>query len=64
MCLPPHLTVFNPIERICLTMGVCWFNNNIYKNEEKLLELFTQGILDVIGHPEKTRKTTAIGTLL
>jgi hypothetical protein len=31
--------------------------------EQKLLERLDQAILDVINHPEKTQKITAIGTL-
>ena len=37
--------------------------NHVCKNEEKLLERLNQAILDVIDNPEKTRQTTAIGTL-
>jgi len=44
-------------------MKAGWFNNHVCKNEEKLLERLDQAILDVIDNPEKTQKTTAIGTL-
>jgi len=44
-------------------MKAGWFNNHVYKNEEKLLERLDQAILDVIDNPEKTPKTTAIETL-
>jgi hypothetical protein len=37
--------------------------NHVCKNEEKLLERLDQAILDVIHSPEKTQKTTAIGTV-
>jgi transposase len=37
MYLPPYLPALNPIERIWLTMKARWFNNNVCKNEEKLL---------------------------
>ena len=61
--LPPYSPDFNPIERIWLTMKARWFNNYVCKNEEQLLERLDQAILDVINNPEKTQKTTAIGTL-
>jgi hypothetical protein len=35
----------------------------VFKSEEKLLERLDQAMLDVIDSPEKTRQTTAIGTL-
>ena len=34
-----------------------------FKNEEKLLERLDRSILDVIDNPDKTQKTTNIGTL-
>jgi len=61
--LPPYSPDLNPIERIWLTMKARWFNNYVCKNEEKLLERLDQAILDVIDNPNKTQKTTAIGTL-
>ena len=61
--LPPYSPDFNPIEQIWLTMKAKWFNNYVCKNEEQLLERLDQAILDVINNPEKTQKTTAIGTL-
>jgi transposase len=64
MYLPPYSPDLNPIERIGLTMKACWSNNDVCKNEEKLLERLGQAILDVIDNPEKTQQTTAIGTLL
>ncbi len=63
MYLPPYSPDLNPLERIWLTMKARWFNNHIYKTEEKLLERLDQAILDVIDKPEKTQQTTAIGTL-
>jgi transposase len=62
--LPPYSPDFNPIERIWLTMKARWFNNHVCKNVEKLLERLDQAILDVIDHPDRTKKTTAIGTLI
>jgi transposase len=61
--LPPYPPGLNPIERIWLTMKARWFNNHVGKNEEKLLERLDNVILDVIDNPQKTLKTTAIGTL-
>ena len=41
-----------------------WINRNfICKNEQELLERLDQAIVDVINQPEKTQKTTSIGTL-
>ena len=61
--LPPYSPDLNPIERIWLKMKASWFNNYVCKNEQELLERLDQAILDVINHPEKTQKTTSIGTL-
>jgi len=61
--LPPDFPDLNPIERIWLTIAR-WFNNDVCKNEEQLLERLDQAILDVINHPKKTQKTACIGTLL
>jgi hypothetical protein len=44
-------------------MKARWFNNHVFKNEEKLLERLDQAIMDIIDSPEKTQQTTAIGTL-
>jgi len=44
-------------------MKATWFNNYVCKNEEQLIERLDQAILDVIHNPDKTQKTTAIGTL-
>jgi len=33
------------------------------QNEEQQLERLDQTILDIIAHPQKTKKTAAIGTL-
>ncbi len=63
MYLAPYSPDLNPIERIWLTMKARGFNNDVCKNEEKLLERLDQAILDVIDKPEKTQQTTAIGTL-
>ena len=41
-----------------------WFNNDVCKNEKKLLERLDQAILDVINNPKKIQKTACIGTLL
>jgi transposase len=62
--LPPYSPDLNPIERIRLTMKARWFNNDVCKNEEKLLERLDQAILDVINNPKKTQKTARIGTLI
>ena len=62
--LPPYLLDLNPIERIWLTMKARWFNNDVCKNEEKLLERLDQAILDVINNPKKTQKTARSGTLI
>jgi transposase len=61
--LPPYLPDLNPIERIWLKIKASCFNNYVCKNEQQLLERLDQAILDVVNHPEKTQKTTAIGTL-
>jgi transposase len=61
--LPPYSPDLNPIERIWLTTKARGFNHYVCKNEEKLLERLDQAILDAINSPEKTQKTTAIGTL-
>jgi transposase len=63
MYLPPYSPDLNPIERIGLTMKARGFNNQVCKNEEKLLERLDQAILEVIDNPEKTQQTTAIETL-
>ena len=52
------------IERIWLTMKARWFNNDVCKNEKKLLERLGQAILDVINNPKKIQKTACIGMLL
>jgi hypothetical protein len=44
-------------------MKARWFNNDVCKNEEKLLERLDHAILEVIDNPEKTQQTTAIETL-
>jgi transposase len=64
MYLPPYSLDLNPIERIWLTMKARWFNNDICKNEKKLLERLDQTIFDVINNPKKTQKTACIETLL
>jgi transposase len=55
MYLPPYSPDLNPIERIGLTMKARGFNNQVCKNEEKLLERLGQTILEVIDIPEKTQ---------
>ena len=62
MYLPPYSPDYNPIERIWLVMKANWFNNHVSKNVDKLIERFDQAILGVIGHPDKTKITTTIGT--
>jgi transposase len=62
--LPPYSPDLNPIERIWLTMKARWFNNDVCKNEEKLLERLDQAILDVINNPKKAQKTARIGRLI
>ena len=64
MFLPPYSPDLNPIERIWLNMKARWFNNYVCKSEEQLLERLDQAILEIIDHPEKTKKTSAIGTLI
>jgi len=64
MFLPPYSPDLNPIERIWLNMKARWFNNDACKNEEQLLERLDQAIFDVIDHPDKTKRTSAIGTLI
>jgi hypothetical protein len=44
-------------------MKARWFNNYVCKNEEELLDRLDQAIFDFIDNPNKTQKTTAIGTL-
>jgi transposase len=61
---PPYSPDLNPIERIRLTMKAQWFNNDVCKNEEKLIERLDQAILDVINNPKKAQKTARIGTLI
>ena len=60
----PYWPDLNPIERIWLTMKARGFNNDVCKNEEKLLERLDQAILDLINNPKKIQKTACIGTLL
>jgi len=61
--LPPYSPDLNPIERIWLKMKARWFNNHVCKNEEELIDRLDQAIWDVIYNPNRTNKTTAIGTL-
>ena len=63
MFLPPYSPDLNPIERIWLVMKDRWFNNHISKNRDALIDRLDKAILDVIGNPEKVKKTTAIGKL-
>jgi len=44
-------------------MKACWFNNYVCKSEEKLLERLDQDMLGIIDSPQKTRQTTANGSL-
>jgi transposase len=62
--LPPDSPDLNPIVRIRLTIKARGFNNDVCKNEKKLLERLHPAILDVINNPKKTQKTACIGTLL
>jgi transposase len=55
MYLPPYSPDLNPIERIWLTMKALWFNNPVFKNEEKLLERLDQAILEFSHNPQKTQ---------
>ena len=64
MYLPPYSPDLNAKKRIWLTIKAHWFNNHVWKNEEKLLERLDQAILEVIDNPQKTQQTTAIETLL
>jgi hypothetical protein len=52
------------IERIWLTMKARWFNNDVCKNEQQLIERLDPAILDVIYNSKKTQKTACTGTLL
>jgi hypothetical protein len=52
--LAPLATKVLAIERIWLTMKARWFNNDVCKNEEQLLERLDQAILDVMNNPKKT----------
>ncbi len=61
--LPPYSPDFYPIERIWLVMKARWFNNHGCKNMDQLIERLDTAIFDVINNPEKTQKTTSIGTL-
>ncbi len=62
--LPPHSPDLNPIERIWLTMKARWFNNDVCRNEQHLIERLDQAILDVINNPKKVQKTARIATLI
>ncbi|MDX1708321.1 MAG: transposase [Desulfobacterales bacterium] len=53
-CLPPYSPDLNPIERIWLTMKSRWFNNDVCKNEQHLIERLDQAILDLTSNPKKT----------
>ncbi len=64
MFLPPYSPDLNPIERIWLTMKAGWFNNYVCKDEKQLIERLDRAIIDVIDQPDKTQKTSAIGTLI
>jgi putative transposase len=63
MYLPAYSPDLNPIERIWLTMKARWFNNYVCRDEQHLLDRLDLAILDVIDNPERTQKTSAIGTL-
>lgn len=63
MYLPAYSPDLNPIERIWLTMKARWFNNYVCKDEQHLIDRLDQAILDVINNPDRTQKTSAIGTL-
>ena len=62
--LPPYAPDSNPIYRIWITIKARWFNNDVCKNEKKLLERSDQANLDVIINLKKTQKAASIGTLL
>jgi len=64
MYLPPYSPDLNPIERIWLVMKAQWFNNYVCRNIDQLIDRLDKAILDVINHPEHTKKTAAIGTLI
>ncbi len=44
-------------------MKARWFNNYVCRDEQHLLDRLDLVILDVINNPERTQKTSAIGTL-
>jgi transposase len=59
--LPPYSPDLNPIERIWLTMKAQWFNNHVCKDRDALIHRLDLAILDVIGDPERTKKTASNG---
>ena len=61
--LPAYSPDLNPIERIWLVMKATWFNSYTSRTVDQLIERLDQAILDVINHPDQTKKTAAIGTL-
>jgi hypothetical protein len=44
-------------------MKARWFNNDVCKNEDHLIERLDQALLDVINNPKRTQTTTDFGTL-
>jgi transposase len=62
--LPPYSPDLNPIKPIWLTIKARWFNNDVCKTKQKLLERLGQAIIDVIDNPKKTQKSARIGTLI
>ncbi len=61
--LPPYSPDLNPIERMWLVMKAKWFSTYICKTVDQLIDRLDQAILDMMDQPNKTKTTTAIGTL-
>jgi len=46
-----------------MTMKARWFNNDVCKNVDQLIDRLDQAILDVINNPDQIQQTASIGTL-